>query len=134
MAKRFIDEAIWLSEKVKKLPEDLRLHYANWIPLAEANGVFEASSDRIYSRLYSFLLPDFNSRQVRKLLIAFYDVGLLRFWRQEDKIWGYFVGIDKGRLPPHIERFRNLPPHPPQWVIDGGTPGASAVDPHNTPL
>lgn len=134
MAKRLIDEAIWLSEKVKKMPESLRLHYANWIPLAEANGVFEANSERIYSRLYSFLLPDFNSKCVRRLIISLHEVALVRFWKQDGKVWGYFVGMEKGRLPAHIERFRNLPPNPPQWAVDGTTPDETMVDPGVTPL
>lgn len=118
MPKRIIDgDALWLSSKVNKMPKEFRLHYANWIPLAEANGVFEADPARICARVYSFLLPEFTIRQVKKVLDAMVEVGLVRVWEAEGKTWGYFIGIEKkGRLPGlrEIEWYKNLPPNPPE--------------------
>jgi len=117
MPKRLIDgEAFWLSEKVKLLPKEYRLHYAAWIPLAEANGVFEASVSQIYTRVYSFLRPDFGPKQVSSLLAAFVRVGLIKLFKADGKTWGFFIGMDKeGRLPSisHLNRYKNLPPNPP---------------------
>src|SRR5258707_1317877 len=117
MPKRVVDgEALWLSQKGLLLPERYRTHYANWIPLAEANGVFEATPQRIYARIYSYWLPNFGKKKVAALLDAFIKVGLVRTWQADGKTWGYFVGIDKeGRLPSskHLERYTNLPPMPP---------------------
>jgi hypothetical protein len=127
MPKRFVDgEALWLSDRVKSLPEDLRLHYANWIPLAEANGVFEADPERILSRVYSFLLPDIGTKDVLRALRALIRVGLVKTWRENGKTWGYFIGIAKGgRLPPpsQLEKFGKLPPSPP-FADDGSDSGA----------
>lgn len=117
MPKRIIDgDAMWLSEKVKKLPEEYRLHYANWIPMAEANGVFEANPERIRARVYGFLLPSVSVRRVKSILDSMIEVGLVRVWDDQGKTWGYFVGIDKkGRLPGMREMgwYKNLPPNPP---------------------
>ena len=125
MPKRVVDgDALWLSEKVRALPEEFRLHYANWIPLARENGVFEADPQRIQAQIYGYLRPNFNVKAVQRLLNALIRVGLVRVWDADGKTWGYFVGIDKpGRLPEmrYIERYKNLPPNPPQWVLDGTT-------------
>lgn len=132
MPKRVVDgEALWLSEKVKTLPEEYRMHYANWIPLAEANGVFEASVDRVYARVYSFLMPSISKKKVRGILDAFIRVGLIRVWSEGGKTWGYFVGIEKtGRLPSlkHLDRYTNLPPAPPSEDESGINPGQSGTE------
>lgn len=126
MPKRIVDgDALWLSEKVRSLPEDYRFHYANWIPLARENGVFEASAVRIQAQIYGFLRPDFTITRVQRVLDALVKVGLVRLYDADGKTWGYFVGMNKpGRLPEmrYLERYKNLPPNPPQWVIDGTTP------------
>ncbi len=133
MPKRIVDgEALWLSEKVKRLPEKYRLHYANWLPLAEANGVFEVDIDRIHTKIYAFLCPAIGKSQVRKLLELMVGVGLVRTWKESGKTWGYFTGIDKpGRLPSikHLERYSNLPPNPPVEDEDGSYPGQSGTSP-----
>lgn len=116
MPKRVVDgDALWLSEKVRNLPEEFRLHYANWIPMAEANGVFEADVHRIQAKVYAYMLPSVTSDMVGRLLTAFTEAGLVKVWREDNKNWGYFIGIEKsGRLPPlgHLSRYKNLPPSP----------------------
>ena len=117
MPKRIVDgEALWLSEKIRKLPEEYRLHYANWLPLAEANGVFEEDPHRIQAKVYAYILPAISPSVVSDILKTFIDVGLIRVWRDEGKNWGYFIGIEKsGRLPElrYLHRYKNLPPAPP---------------------
>ncbi len=117
MPKRVVDgDALWLSEKVRSLPEEYRLHYANWIPMAEANGVFEADIYRIQAKIYAYLMPEVTPEIVASILKAFTEAGLVKQWREDDKNWGYFTGIEKsGRLPPlgHLSRYKNLPPSPP---------------------
>ena len=116
MPKRIVDgDALWLSEKIRSLPEEYRLHYANWLPLAEANGVFEADIYRIQAKVYAYMMPEIDPEMVNKILKAFTDAGLLKVWREDNKNWGYFVGIEKsGRLPAlgHLSRYKNLPPSP----------------------
>jgi len=135
MPKRFIDgEALWLSDKVKALPPEYRLHYANWVPMAEANGVFEASASRIQARIYSYLLPKYTIQMVRRVLEALVRVGLVKTWDEGGKTWGYFIGIAKaGRLPElrHLDRYKNLPPSPPfddDGIIMGVIPGTDGTD------
>lgn len=118
MPKRIVDgEALWTSSKVRKLPLEFRLHYANWLPLAAANGVFEIDLDNIRSRVYAASLDsDMTSGLVFVILRAFVTVGLVKIWHEDDKMWGYFNGIDKaGRLPGGavLKRYTDLPPMPP---------------------
>ena len=102
MPKRIVDgEALWTSTKIRRLPLKYRLHYANWLPLAAANGVFEIDLDAIRSRVYAASLhPSFTSKSVFDVLCEFTQVGLLQVWMEDEKVWGYFLGIEKaGRLP-----------------------------------
>ncbi len=70
MPKRIVDgEALWTSSKVRRLPLEYRFHYANWIPLAAANGVFEIDLDSIRSRVYAASLDsDITSQEVYYVL------------------------------------------------------------------
>jgi len=133
MPKRVVDgDALWLSDKVKKLPETYRMHYANWLPLAEANGVFEADPDRIFTKVYSFLCPAMPKRRVKELLDLMVQAGLVQVWEAEGKTWGYFIGIEKeGRLPStkHLARYKNLPPNPPSELFMGERQDLSRTDP-----
>ncbi len=113
-------EALWTSRKVRKLPDKFRLHYAWWLPLAEANGVFEADPDLIWSKIYAFVLHDLSVEEVRQILNEFVKVDLVRTWEEKGKTWGYFTGISKeGRLPgpSQLPRYKNLPPAPPTDLV-----------------
>jgi hypothetical protein len=119
MPKRIVDgEAIWTSRKLNAVePPELRAEFANILPLALANGVFEADARLVWSRVYSFNRPDCSIEFVEDLLKEFERVGLLRRWTDAGKTWGFFIGIDKpGRLPPasRIERRHDVcGPEPP---------------------
>lgn len=114
MPKRVVDgEAIWSSRKLKSVPEDYRLHYANWIPMADVDGVFEADPDIIWSRVYAFLCPNISANFVNGILASFIDSGLVRVWKTDNKMLGYFIGIEKpGRLPSeeHKRRYKDRSP------------------------
>jgi hypothetical protein len=105
MNKRILDgAALWKSDKLARIqPEWIRAEYANWIPLALANGVFEADTRRIWATVYSYNRPEISFDDAEEIKREFCRVGLLFFWSDEPtgKVWGFFVGIDKaGRLPP----------------------------------
>lgn len=104
MPKRIVDgEGVWLSKKLKQVqPEEFRAEFANLIPLALANGTFEADPERIWARVYAYNRPSVNVEKVAKILAEFERVGLLLRWTDDkDQVWGYWVGIEKpGRLPP----------------------------------
>lgn len=134
MPKRIVDgEALWTSGKLKRVPQELRTHYANWLPLAEANGVFEVDFDIIKARVYPILDPDFSTENVQEVFAHFKEAGLLQVWNDAGKTWAYFVGIGKsGRLPveAHLKRYKGLPPNPPAIRDQSGTgPGQDG----NTP-
>jgi len=137
---RLVDgDALWRSRRVKNLPVDLRLHYANWIPMAEANGVFEAEADVIQNKIYSFLRPDIIEDDVAEILQEFVRVGLVVTWEERGKTWGFFVGMDKrGRLPgpAHIKRFSFGIPSYPGAVIEssGEVPVEFPSDSRPTPV
>ncbi len=105
MNKRILDGAgLWKSDKLARMqPEWMRAEYANWIPLALANGVFEADTRRIWATIYSYNRPEITFDDAEEIKREFCRVGLLFLWPDEPsgKTWGFFVGIDKaGRLPP----------------------------------
>jgi hypothetical protein len=104
MNKRILDgAALWKSDKIARIqPEWMRAEYANWIPLALANGSFEADTRRIWATVYSYNRPDISFDDTEEVRREFCRVGLLFLWSDEasGKIWGYFTGIEKpGRLP-----------------------------------
>jgi hypothetical protein len=102
MPKRVIDgEGLWRSDKLARVePPGFRAEYACLLPLALANGVFEANARRIWATVYSYNRPDVNVETVEKILAEFERVKLLFAWIDAGKTWGYFVGIEKpGRLP-----------------------------------
>lgn len=121
MPTRLIDgDALWRSRKLKNVPGDIRAEYANLVPLAEANGSFDADPERIWADVYSFNRQDVTVADVVRFLDAFEKAGMLKRWKENDATWGYWNGISKpGRLPgsQHLKRYKNLPPDPP--VDDG---------------
>lgn len=120
MPKRIIHgEGVWESTKLGKVkPLWVRPEYANLLPLALANGVFEIHAKRIWSRVYSFNRPEINVRKVRTILKSLRKVGLLFLWTENGgKQYGWWTGIDKpGRLPGESRRGTNemIGPTPPE--------------------
>ena len=119
MPKRILDgEGLWRSEKLGRVePPSLRAEYANLLPLALSNGVFEANARRIWAGVYSYNRPDVTLEDVDQILSEFERVKLLFRWTEGDgKVWGYWVGIEKpGRLPGISRRGKNetAGPNPP---------------------
>lgn len=117
MPKRVVDgDAVWRSKKLKLMHPQFRAEYANLVPLAEANGVFEVDADRIWSDVYSYNRDEISVETVEEILANLEEVGLLRVWEEDRKVWGYWEGIHKsGRLPKasELSKYKNLPPNPP---------------------
>lgn len=108
MPKRLVDgEALWRSDKLNKVvPAKFRAEYANLIPLAEADGTFEADPRRVWANVYSYNRPDVTVAQVSEMLSAFEEAGMLvRKVDENGKVWGMFVGIEE-RLPAKSQRGR----------------------------
>ena len=104
MPKRIVDgEGLWRSDKLAEInPAWIKSEYANLLPLALANGSFEANPRRIWSTVYSYNRPEITVEQVEQILDELERVKLLFRWTDEStgKTGGYFVGIEKpGRLP-----------------------------------
>jgi hypothetical protein len=117
MPKRVVDgDAVWRSKKLKLVSPPFRAEYANLVPLAEANGVFELDVDRVWSDVYSYNREDVSVETVQVILAELEKVGLLRVWEEAGKTWGYWEGIHKsGRLPKasELQKYKHLPPDPP---------------------
>lgn len=121
MPKRVLHgEGIWGSDKLSRVqPEWVRPEYANLLPLALANGVFEVSSRRIWTTVYAYNRPDVNLEKVDIILESLKTAGLLFTWMDESstKVWGFWVGIEKtGRLPSLSrlqKRHESVGPSPP---------------------
>jgi len=131
MPARLVDgDALWTSSKLKKIqPIQFRLHYANWLPMAEANGAFEVDFDILRAKIYPVIDPGFTADNVRQVFNEFVRVGLLTWFVDNGKDYAYFVGIDKpGRLPSdkHLKRYKNLPPLPDE---SGMNPANSRIVP-----
>jgi hypothetical protein len=125
MPKRVIDgEGLWRSDKLTQVqPPSFRPEYANLLPLALANGVFEANARRIWSTVYSYNRPEITLEHVEQILAEFERVKLLFRWTDPRSVkdWGYWIGIDKpGRLPAP-SRLRQgheiLGPEPPAELL-----------------
>ncbi len=134
MPARVVDgDGLWRSKKLKRMSPEFRGEYANLVPLAEANGVFDCDPDRVWSDVYAFNRPEIYVETVEKILYELEQVDLLRRWKDKDKVWGYWTGIHKsGRLPTgvHLKRYKNLPPEPPPEItFDGDRPEPSGIDP-----
>jgi hypothetical protein len=119
MPKRVVDgEGLWRSDKLSMIePASRRAEYANLLPLALSNGVFEANPRRIWATVYSYNRPDVTLEDVVEILDEFERVKLLFRWTAADgKVWGYWTGIEKpGRLPGVSRRGKNeaIGPEPP---------------------
>lgn len=123
MPKRIVDgDALWRSQKLSQVqPPAYRAEFANLIPLALANGVFEADPELIWATVYAYNRPDIGRQEVVAILSEFERVGLLRRWLDvngipqalngfhvEGKVWGYWIGIEKpGRLPGQSRQGKN---------------------------
>jgi hypothetical protein len=125
MPKRVVDgEAIYTSRKLKLVdPEWMRGEYANLLPLALANGVFEYDIDQIWARVYAYLRPSISRDDVVALFAAYERTGLIFWWEDENgKRWGFWVGIDKpGRLPSlkrQKGRHERVGPEPPREKLE----------------
>lgn len=131
MPARVVDDSIYLSGKIKNLKPEYRAEYSYLIPLAEANGVFEADPHRIWATAYSFHRDGTSPGWVQDLISDLKRVDLLRTWEEKGKTWGWWVGIDKtGRLPSkeHLKRYKNLPPFPPLRIrSDDPVPELSGI-------
>ena len=110
---------MWSSEKIRALPAYAKAEFAWLLPLALANGVFECDPRRVWAEAYAYSRPEVTVEQVIEILHSFKVVGLLFTWVAEDqKLWGYWVGIEKdNRLPAPSRRKRKefkCGPEPPQ--------------------
>jgi hypothetical protein len=126
MNKRILDGAgLWKSDKLARVqPEWMRAEYANWIPLALANGVFEADTRRIWATVYSYNRPDISFEDAEAIKREFCRTGLLFLWHDDasGKIWGFFTGIDRaGRLPSRSRLDKKHEPIGPTPPIDALT-------------
>jgi hypothetical protein len=104
MPKRILDgDGLWRSDKIATIQAAwIKAEYANLLPLALANGSFEASARRIWSTVYSYNRPEITLEQVEAILAELERVKLLFRWTDPPtgKDWGFWVGIDRaGRLP-----------------------------------
>src|SRR5215831_906496 len=111
MPKRILDgEALWGSNKLGAvMPLWVRAEYANLLPLALANGVFECDAKRIWAEVFAFNRPDRSPEDVGVMIESLAGAGMLFRWEVEGKTWGFWVGINKqGRLPEPSHRSRFL--------------------------
>jgi hypothetical protein len=103
MPKRVVDgDAIATSEKLTKVdPPKYRAEFSLLLTLALANGVFEADPRKVWAKLYAFNRPDLTPEMTAEMLDQYEKAKMLFRWKAEDeKLWGYWVGIEKrGRLP-----------------------------------
>src|SRR6185312_11763996 len=107
MPKRIIDgEALWGSDRIASVePEWVRPEYANLIPLALSNGVFEFSVRRVWKDVYAYNRPSMTEKKVAIVLEALRAAKLLFVFQAEGKSWGFWTGIDRpGRLPSRERR------------------------------
>jgi len=104
MPKRVMDEAIWGSDRLAKVPEWMRPLYAWLHPLADAYGIFEMNSRVIHGKVTPNL-PRLTLPKLEEVLAKFQEVGLLFVWEASGKRFAYWTGSEKkGRLPSRSHR------------------------------
>ena len=121
MPRRIVDgDAVWTSKRLRGLGADPMpaLCYVWMLPLAASNAVFESDPELIWRKCFSWfggwsITPD----RVGELLQLYEENGLLFRWRQDEKDFGYWAGMEKpDRLPPTSEKLRKnyvCGPEPP---------------------
>ena len=153
-------ERVWRSEKLLEVePESFRAEFANLLPLALANGVFECNARKIFSDVYSFNRSSFAVQDVDAVLAEFERVKLLFRWKDTatGKTHGFWTGIRNGGLLPSPEeccakRYKVGPEPPPELLerflagqmrsgldapapeLPTGTPQAADEQPIGNPL
>jgi hypothetical protein len=120
MPKRVLDgEGVWRSNKISRLPDWVKPEFANLIPLAFANGVFECCTRLVWSQVYAFNRPEISVDKVEEILDHLERAKLLFRWVDETgRTWGFWIGIDKpGRLPSESrknKKHERIGPTPPE--------------------
>ena len=115
MPKRIVDgEGLWSSDKLARVePEWVRAEYANLLPLALANGVFELSAKKIWRTVYAYNRPSMTEKKVELVLEKLEQGKLLFRFEASGQVWGYWTGIERpGRLPSPDRREKQGPPVP----------------------
>ena len=126
MPKRVVDgEGIWHSDKLATLRPEIKPELANLIPLALANGSFECTPAKVWSKVYAENRPEVSLAHVEQMLDELERAKILFRWSAEGKTWGYWTGIEKpGRLPPPSRRGETggrheaLGAEPPRAALD----------------
>lgn len=113
-------DALWRSKKLNEVPIQYRGEYANLIPLADAQGVFDADPYSIWADVYSYNRPNVTVDMVKEMMDSFEYADMIHCWEEDGKRWGTFNGIEKpGRLPTAaVERGDydiKTPTPPPLW-------------------
>ncbi len=108
MPKRVIDfDAMWNSEKLAHCKESCRVEYAWMYGLADANGSFELTSERVVWARISPVRPRLSLKKISECVLEFTRNGLLFVWEQDGKKYGHWTNSDlPGRLPKPSERSR----------------------------
>jgi len=119
MPSRIIDfDALWNSDKLRKLPVENRVDYLWIYGIADANGSFELNPHAIVAKV-SALRPELTLERIRKCVRNFERVGLLFTWEYQSKQYGHWVGSETpGRLPAKSQRHKHRKDAPPV-PIDG---------------
>lgn len=116
MPKRVLDgEALWGSTKLSELSdrglEWMVPEYSWFYPLADANGSFEITNLRIIWGKIAAIRPHLTLDNVREIVRAFGEHGLLFTWEQDGKRYAHWTGSEKpGRLPAPARRTKRYGP------------------------
>jgi hypothetical protein len=121
MPKRVLDfDAIWASDKLASCAPWARAEYAWIYGLADCNGSFELTNQRvIFGRVYA-IRDDISIEHLSRVLEEFQSKGLLFVWEENGKKYGHWTGSDvPGRLPAPSWRARleRLAPRVPQAAL-----------------
>jgi hypothetical protein len=94
---RVVSEKIWSSQKVRTItPEEWQPEYSWLLPIAAADGTFEADPHLVWAQAYSCNRRKWDTEKVGRLLDELERVGLLQRARDETgKVWGRWVGSEK---------------------------------------
>ncbi len=123
MPNRIIKESILTSPTINRLSAQAERHFYRLLLLSDDHGCLEATPLVVRGRCYG-LQPRITAKVVKGWQKELEEVGILRFWPDDERIFGVFCSFDKHNSKYSLTddgkptRHRRKTPEPPKQLLD----------------
>lgn len=93
MANRVIKDSIWSSKTLASLSEKADDSFPRWLLQADDWGCFNSDSPVIKGSVYPYR-DTMTVKKINALKQEYYNAGLIFFWVDGEREWGYFVSFE----------------------------------------